>query len=231
MAKSMAGFLEKPTILFAMFVYLGINTLSNITTKLSFWRGGRQSEHSGLCSAAQRSLSHELRTSSSSHGIACSGDGDGGNEDSNSYSGGGGDNDYGFGGVDGDNGGGGGGGGGGDSDDGGHKQQTTNNNQLKAAAEDSAAAAATTAAGTMARDDDDCSGSGDGGGDGCGSLAEEGRGLQGWMCQVSSDGGRQKIAKAIWRFHPTARRHVFDAVLKHGWLSAPCHGATMAEKK
>ena len=36
MAKSMAGFLEKPTILFAMFVYLGINTLSNIATKLSF---------------------------------------------------------------------------------------------------------------------------------------------------------------------------------------------------
>ena len=47
------------------------------------------------------------------------------------------------------------------------------------------------------------------------------------MCQVSSDGGRQKIAKAIWRFHPTARRHVFDAVLKHGWPSAPCHGANM----
>jgi hypothetical protein len=68
--------------------------------------------------------------------------------------------------------------------------------------------------------------------DGC-SLAEEGRGLQGWMymCRVSSDGGRQKIAKAIWRFHPTARRHVFDAVLKHGCPSAPCHGATMAEKK
>jgi hypothetical protein len=40
------------------------------------------------------------------------------------------------------------------------------------------------------------------------------------MCRVSSDGGRQKIAKAIWQFHPTARRHVFDAVLKHGWPSA-----------
>ncbi len=25
--------------------------------------------------------------------------------------------------------------------------------------------------------------------------------------------------------------HVFDAVLKHGWPSAPCHGAIMAEKK
>jgi hypothetical protein len=36
MAKSMAGFLEKPTILFAMFVYLGINTLSNIATKHIF---------------------------------------------------------------------------------------------------------------------------------------------------------------------------------------------------
>jgi hypothetical protein len=46
-----------------------------------------------------------------------------------------------------------------------------------------------------------------------------------------SDGGRQKIAKATWRFHPPARRHVFDTVLKHGWLFAPCHGATMAGKK
>jgi hypothetical protein len=39
MTKSMAVFLEKPTILFAMFVYLGINTLSNIATKLSFLEG------------------------------------------------------------------------------------------------------------------------------------------------------------------------------------------------
>jgi hypothetical protein len=51
------------------------------------------------------------------------------------------------------------------------------------------------------------------------------------MCRVSSDGGRQKVAKAIWQFHPSARRHVFDAVLKHGWPSAPCHGANMAGKK
>ena len=45
MAKSMAGFLEKPAILFAMFFNLGITTLSNIATKLSFsvWAGGRQS--------------------------------------------------------------------------------------------------------------------------------------------------------------------------------------------
>jgi hypothetical protein len=69
----------------------------------------------GLCSTAQRSLSHELRTSSSSHEIACSRDGDGGDDKSNSYSGEGGDNDYG------------GGGGGGDSDGDGHKQQTTIN--------------------------------------------------------------------------------------------------------
>jgi hypothetical protein len=34
MAKSMAGFLEKPAILFAMFFDLGINTPSNIATKL-----------------------------------------------------------------------------------------------------------------------------------------------------------------------------------------------------
>jgi hypothetical protein len=44
MAKSMLGFLEKPAILFAMFFDLGITTLSNITTKLSFseWAAGRQ---------------------------------------------------------------------------------------------------------------------------------------------------------------------------------------------
>ncbi len=112
MAKSMAVFLEKPAILFAMFFDLGINTLSNIATKLSFleWAAAR-----GQCSAAQRSLSHELRTSSSSHGIACSGNGDGGDDDSNIYSSGGGNDDNG------------GGGGGGDSDGGGHKQQTTLN--------------------------------------------------------------------------------------------------------
>ena len=87
-AKSMAGYLEKHAILFTVFFDFGINTLSNIATKLSFleWTTAR-----GLCSAAKRSLSHELRTSSSSDGIACSGDGDGGNDDSNSYSGGGGD--------------------------------------------------------------------------------------------------------------------------------------------
>jgi hypothetical protein len=116
MAKSMAGFLEKPTILFAIFFDLGITTLSNIATKLSFseWAAAR-----GLYS------SHELRTSSFSHGIACcSGDGDGGDDDSHSYSGGGGDDEYGDGGVDGNNS----GGGGGDSNSsGGHKQQTTIN--------------------------------------------------------------------------------------------------------
>jgi hypothetical protein len=44
MAKSMAGYLEKPTILFTMFFDLGITTLSNIATKLSFseWAAGRQ---------------------------------------------------------------------------------------------------------------------------------------------------------------------------------------------
>jgi hypothetical protein len=34
--KKYCGFLEKPAILFAMFFDLGITTLSNITTKLSF---------------------------------------------------------------------------------------------------------------------------------------------------------------------------------------------------
>jgi len=39
--KSMTGFLEKPAILFTMFFDLGITTLSNISTKLSFsvWGG------------------------------------------------------------------------------------------------------------------------------------------------------------------------------------------------
>ena len=69
------------------------------------------------------------------------------------------------------------------------------------------------------------------------TAAEEGSGgggaesAEGWMCWVLSDGGCHKIAKAIWRFHPTARRHVFDAVLKHRWPSTPCHGANMAGKK
>jgi hypothetical protein len=90
-------------------------------------------------------------------------------------------------------------------------------------------------------DDDDCSGSGDGGGDGCGSLVEEGRGgvcrddVSGVVRWWSPENRKVEIdvagVVAIWRFHPTARRHVFDAVLKHGWPSAPCHGATMAEKK
>jgi len=42
--------------------------------------------------------------------------------------------------------------------------------------------------------------------------------------------GSQKIAKANWQFHPPVRHSVFDAILKHGWPSAPCHGANMAEK-
>ena len=53
MAKSMAGVLEKPTILFAMFFDLGINTPSNIATRLSFseiWAAARGS----MCGAAQR---------------------------------------------------------------------------------------------------------------------------------------------------------------------------------
>ena len=45
MAKSMAGFLEKSAMLFAMFFNLGITTLSNIATKLSFsvWGGQQRS--------------------------------------------------------------------------------------------------------------------------------------------------------------------------------------------
>ena len=48
-----------------------------------------------------------------------------------------------------------------------------------------------------------------------------------WMGRVSE--GCQKIAKAMWRFHPPARHRVFEAVLKNGWPSAPCQGANMAE--
>jgi len=119
MAKSMAGFLEKPAILFAMFFNLELLHYQMLPPN-SLFRCGPAADRA--CSAAQRRLSHELRTPPSSHGIACSGDGDGGNDDSNSYSSGGGDDDYGGGGVDGDN-----GGGGGNSDGIGHKQQTTIN--------------------------------------------------------------------------------------------------------
>ncbi len=80
-----------------MFFNLGIITLSNIATKSLFQ--GRPADR-GLCSAAQRT--HELRTSSSSHGIAFSGDDDCDDDDSNSYSGGGGDDDYGGGGINGE---------------------------------------------------------------------------------------------------------------------------------
>jgi hypothetical protein len=117
--KKYGGVFGKARHTFCHVFYLGITTLSNIATKVSFseWAATRGL---CLCSAAQRSLSHELRTSSSSQGIACSGDGDGSDDDSNSYSGGGGNDDYCGGGVDGDN-----GGGDGSSDGGGHKQQTT----------------------------------------------------------------------------------------------------------
>jgi hypothetical protein len=62
-------------------------------------------------------LSHELRTSSFSHGIVHA-NRDGDDNDSNSYSGGDGGDNYGGGGVDYGN------GGGVNSDSGGHKQQT-----------------------------------------------------------------------------------------------------------
>ncbi len=61
-----------------------------------------------------------------------------------------------------------------------------------------------------------------GGGDGCRRLF--------WRRRAVAE-GRQKIAKANWGFHPPARRHIIDAVLKNGWPSAPCHGANMVEKK
>ena len=54
MVKSMAGFLEKPAILFTMFFNLGITTLSNIATKLSF-RCGAADRGLWSVSAAQRS--------------------------------------------------------------------------------------------------------------------------------------------------------------------------------
>ena len=42
--RNYVGFWEKPAILFAMFLDVGITTLSNIATKLSFseWAAGRQ---------------------------------------------------------------------------------------------------------------------------------------------------------------------------------------------
>ena len=60
-----------------------------------------------------------------------------------------------------------------------------------------------------------------GGGNGCGRVL--------WRRRAVAE-GLQKIAKANWQFHPPARRRVFDAVLKHGWPSEPCHGTNMAGK-
>ena len=49
---------------------------------------------------------------------------------------------------------------------------------------------------------------------------------------ASEKGSTEKIEQnPIWRYHPPARRHVFDTVQKHGWPSAPCHGTNMVEKK
>jgi len=54
MAKRMAGFLEKPTILSTVFFDLGINTLSNIATKLSCSDFGTAVRGSmSMCSVAQ----------------------------------------------------------------------------------------------------------------------------------------------------------------------------------
>jgi hypothetical protein len=48
---------------------------------------------------------------------------------------------------------------------------------------------------------------------------------------ASKKGSTEKIEQnPIWRYHPPARRHVFDTVLKHGWLSAPCLAATWRKK-
>jgi hypothetical protein len=49
---------------------------------------------------------------------------------------------------------------------------------------------------------------------------------------ASKKGSTEKIEQnPIWRYHPPARRHVFDTVLKHGWLSAPCLAATWRKQK
>ena len=164
-------------------------------------------------------FTHKLRTSSSSHGIACSGDGDGGDDNSNSDSNGGGDDN----------------GGGGDSDGGGHRQSDNRQQSTKSGngrrgggdggSDTRTTAATATADGTVmviavtamtaaavAR-----------GGDGCGGVF--------WRRRAVAK-GRQKIAKANWQFHLPVRHRVFDAVVKHGWPSARCHGTNnMAEKK
>jgi hypothetical protein len=166
---------------------------------------------------------HELRTSSSSHGIACSGDGDGGgdDDDSNSYSGGGGDTTTAVGAstattaaaaetataVDTNNkqqstksGSGRLGGGGGGRNTRTTVATTADGTMALIAATTTTAAAVATVAATAAEE----------------VWRRRGGVRNGCVCPVSSDGGRQKITKAVWRFHPTSRRHVFDAVLKHG---------------
>jgi hypothetical protein len=47
--------------------------------------------------------------------------------------------------------------------------------------------------------------------------------------QVGCQKVARKLQKATRQFHPPARCHVFDTVLKHGWPSATCHGANMAD--
>jgi hypothetical protein len=58
-------------------------------------------------------------------------------------------------------------------------------------------------------------------------------GGSGEVCNSASEkGSTEKIEQnPIWRYHLPARRHVFDTVLKHGWLSAPCLAATWWKKR
>jgi hypothetical protein len=43
--------------------------------------------------------------------------------------------------------------------------------------------------------------------------------------------GSPENCKSDLAISSASEAHVFDDVLKHGWPSAPCHGASMAEKK
>ena len=56
--------------------------------------------------------------------------------------------------------------------------------------------------------------------------------------ECSGGGGHREVRRSpenrigdFIRFHPPARRHVFDTVLKQGRPSAPCDGGNVANKK
>ena len=197
-AKSMAGCLEKPAILFAMFFDLGIKRVGRPPEALSVAQLKANPMSSAppppptALPAASTVMAAMTTATVTAAGATTVMVVDTYNTQQSTKS------------VSGRSGGGGGGGGGSD----------TRTTAATATADGTVMVIAVTAmtAAAVAR-----------GGDGCGGVF--------WRRRAVAK-GRQKIAKANWRFHPPVRHRVFDAVVKHGWPSARCHGTNnMAEKK